>query len=193
MVYMTQSLHFSAISLGWLMTAYGVSTMISEGLLVRIIVPAIGEASAIRLGLLAFAVQGLIITFSRTSEGIFFSVWFSLLSNLVYPSVSSLVSKTVGEHEQGEALGALNGIKALTEGFGPLLFGLFMALFENGSLPGAPYLVSSVLSLWAFLHSYELPIDPEVAYAKYSSRRRRGKDDGGSALLGLESDTDETM
>ena len=41
------------------------------------------------------------------------------------------VSKVVEEREQGEAQGALNGIKALTEGFGPLLFGGLMALFEG--------------------------------------------------------------
>lgn len=95
------------------MTAYGVSTMIAEGLLVRLVVPAIGELHTIRLGLLAFAAQCLIIAFSSSAEWIFVSVIFSLLSNLVYPSVSSLVSKVVGEHEQGEALGSLNGIKAL--------------------------------------------------------------------------------
>lgn len=37
----------------------------------------------------------------------------------------------VEEKGQGEAQGALNGIKALTEGFGPLLFGGLMALFEG--------------------------------------------------------------
>jgi hypothetical protein len=36
-----------------------------------------------------------------------------MIANLVYPSVSSLVSKMVSEEQQGEALGALNGIKAL--------------------------------------------------------------------------------
>ena len=41
------------------------------------------------------------------------------------------VSKVVEEKGQGEAQGALNGIKALTEGFGPLLFGGLMALFEG--------------------------------------------------------------
>ncbi|RYH20791.1 hypothetical protein EON65_22440 [archaeon] len=45
--------------------------------------------------------------------GIYFSLTFSLLSNLVYPSLSSLVSRVVAEEEQGEALGAMNGIKAL--------------------------------------------------------------------------------
>lgn len=113
MVYITTSLHFTPIQLGWLMTAYGLSTMFAEGILVRIVVPAMGELNTIRLGLIAFAVQCFIIAFSTSAQWIFVSVIFSLLSNLVYPSVSALVSRVVGEDEQGEALGALNGIKAL--------------------------------------------------------------------------------
>eukprot|EP01039_Chlorochromonas_danica_P008495 gene8493-9363_t len=192
MVYITHTLHFSPISLGWLMTAYGVSTMIAEGLLVRLVVPAIGELHTIRLGLLAFAAQCLIIAFSSSAEWIFVSVIFSLLSNLVYPSVSSLVSKVVGEHEQGEALGSLNGIKALTEGFGPLLFGLIMSLFEDTPYPGAPYIIATFIVLWAYLHSYELPLDPELVYAKYGSHHPHHPHDDRAGLLSFASD-DESL
>jgi MFS transporter, DHA1 family, tetracycline resistance protein len=113
MVYITQSLHFTPIELGWLMTAYGISTMFAEGVLVRIVVPSIGELHTIRLGLVAFAIQCLIVACTQSAEWIYISVLFSLLSNLVYPAMSSLVSRVVTEAEQGEALGALNGIKSL--------------------------------------------------------------------------------
>ena len=127
MVYVTKQLHFSSITVGWLLTCYGLATMFSEGILVRIIVPRIGEVQSIRIGLFAFAIQCVIIAFSSSIEHIFISVLFSMLANLVYPSMSSLVSKIVDEESQGEALGALNGIRALTEGFGPLVFGTMMA------------------------------------------------------------------
>jgi len=127
MVYVTKQLHFSSITVGWLLTCYGLATMFSEGILVRIIVPRIGEMQSIRIGLFAFAIQCVIIAFSSSIEHIFISVLFSMLANLVYPSMSSLVSKIVDEESQGEALGALNGIRALTEGFGPLVFGTMMA------------------------------------------------------------------
>jgi MFS transporter, DHA1 family, tetracycline resistance protein len=86
--------------------------MISESILVRIIVPQIGELNSIRLGLVAFALQCFIIAFSDSLDWIFVSVVFSMISNLVYPAVSSLVSRIIAESRQGEALGALNGIKA---------------------------------------------------------------------------------
>jgi DHA1 family tetracycline resistance protein-like MFS transporter len=101
--------------------------MFSEGILVRLIVPRIGEMHAIRLGLMAFALQCIVLAFSTSEQHIFMSVFFSMFANLVYPSMSSLVSKIVDEDSQGEAQGALNGIRSLTEGFGPLFFGGLMA------------------------------------------------------------------
>jgi len=181
MVFVTRHLHFDPVTLGWLLSGYGFATMFSEGVLVRIIVPLIGETNSIRLGLAAFGIQCIVVAFSRTSTAIFVSVLFSMFANLVYPSISSLVSKIVEEDMQGEALGALNGIKALTEGFGPLSFGLFMSLYEKSSIPGAPYLIASVLSFWALLHCYELPPEPELITAK-SYAQRSGKEEGEGLL-----------
>ncbi len=67
-----------------------------------------------RLGLLSFAAQCVTVAFSFSPTWIYISVLFSMLANLVYPSISSLVSKIVDEDRQGEALGALNGIKVYT-------------------------------------------------------------------------------
>ena len=211
MVYVTRQLKFSPISVGWMLSGYGLATMFSEGVLVRLIVPLIGELQSIRLGLLAFSIQCVVLAFSSSSTDIFFAIIFSMLANLVYPSVSSLLSKIVEEEvikcisyvthaiyrsliptyvcelsekpthshkcmhafifrdsyscihylhinrceqAQGEAMGALNGIKALTEGFGPLFFGTLMALFEHFPLPGAPYLLAGIITFWALMHTY---------------------------------------
>jgi DHA1 family tetracycline resistance protein-like MFS transporter len=170
MVYVTRHLQFSTIALGWLLSVYGLATMFSESVVVRYVVPFLGETASMRLGLLSFSIQCVVVAFSTSPSMIFISIFFSMIANLVYPSVSSLVSKVVDEDAQGEALGALNGIKALTEGFGPLLFGFLMAIFEGTPVPGAPYLCAAVLTLWAFLHSYELPPEPDMAIAKYNGQ-----------------------
>ena len=184
MVYVTQHLHFDRVTLGWLFSCYGLSTMFSEGVLVRIIVPLLGERTSMKLGLFSFACQCTVVAFSKEPIMIFISVLFSMFANLVYPSVSSMVSKIVEEDMQGEALGALNGIKAVTEGFGPLVFGLLMGLYEHHPLPGGPYLLASVLALWAFLHCYELPPEPELLSAKHFAKSVG--DDEGESLLSSE-------
>lgn len=110
-IHVTRFLGFSQLALGWLLSGYGLATMFSEAVLVRYIVPWLGETNSMRLGLLSFAAQCVLVAFSSSDVMIFVSVLFSMLANLVYPSISSLVSKTVDEAQQGEALGALNGIK----------------------------------------------------------------------------------
>ena len=47
MLYITRHLHFSPLALGWLLSFYGLATMFSEAVLVRIIVPRIGEIHSI--------------------------------------------------------------------------------------------------------------------------------------------------
>ena len=97
--------------LGELMSALGLSTMIAEAVLVRIIVPMMGEKTAMRLGLASFILQCLTLGFAYEPWHLFVCAFFSLLGNLVYPSLSSLVSGSVEPEAVGEALGAINGIK----------------------------------------------------------------------------------
>eukprot|EP01041_Mallomonas_annulata_P007186 gene7186-14650_t len=161
MIHVTRQFAFSGVMVAWLLSGYGLCTMFSEAVLVRLIVPSLGETLSLRIGLAAFAMQCVCIAVSASPTVIFASITFSMLGNLVYPSVSSLVSKVVDADVQGEAMGALNGIKALTEGFGPLAFGALMHMYENTPTPGAPYLLAAVVAAWAMLHSYELPLDTD--------------------------------
>lgn len=155
MVYITRQLQFDQISVAWLMSSYGVCTMISESMLVKPIIGTIGELNTIRLGLGAFAFQCFLFAFSSSRIVIYFSFLLSMLSSLVYPTICSLLANNIDGVLQGESLGVLNGIKALTEGFGPLIFGALMSLYENSPTPSAPYLPAGMIILWALLHSYE--------------------------------------
>lgn len=80
----------------------------------------------------------------------------------------------------GEALGAMNGIRALTEGFGPLLFGLLMYATQKTSLPGAPYLLAAAFSLAALFMSQKLPSDGEMEVERQRLERevRSGGEEG---------------
>jgi len=152
-----------------LLGAYGLATMISESLLVRLLVPWLGERVTMRLGLAAFAGQCAVVGFATHPYHIWFSIALSVFSNLVYPSLSSLVSASVPAAQQGEAQGAINGVRALTEGIGPLLFGALMHLAEDSPVPGAPYLAGGLITLWALKTSYELP--EHEAYAQWRDAR----------------------
>ena len=73
-----------------------------------------------------FVLQCFLISVASESWHIFCCVTLSIFTNLVYPSLTSLVTSHVSETKVGESLGAINGIKSLTEGIGPLVFGMLM-------------------------------------------------------------------
>lgn len=187
-IYVVRTFTLTSVDVGWLLAAYGLSTMVAEGVLVRCIVPALGEVGTLQLGLVAFAAQCVVIALARSVRMIFYSILLSLLSNLVYPAVSSLVARSVAPANVGEALGAINGVKAVTEGFGPLAFAALMANFEHTTLPGAPYLACSLFSLLALATSLRLPRDD--AYARLRDRQM-ARDSGGGELSSLLSASDD--
>jgi DHA1 family tetracycline resistance protein-like MFS transporter len=184
-IYAVKRFHFGPERLGELVSAFGLCTMISEAVLLRIFVPCMGERAVIKLGLIGFAVQCLVLGLANRGWQLFICVALSMLSNLVYPSLASFVSKMVAPHAIGEALGAINGVKALTEGTGPLLFGGLMTISEKSKVPGWPYLVAGLFSIIAYQRAKHLPAeDTDIVMSNYinekysgakSNRRREGK------------------
>jgi DHA1 family tetracycline resistance protein-like MFS transporter len=178
-VYAVKRFHLSPERLGELMSALGLCTMIAEAVLVRIMVPMLGEKQSVKIGLIGFALQCIVLGFAYEPWHLFVCAAFSLLGNLVYPSLSSLVSGSVEPDAVGEALGAVNGIKALTEGIGPLVFGTLMTLSEHSILPGWPYLLAAVLAFGAYKQASELPDTEDDDYIHELDRRKQNRDTGG--------------
>lgn len=169
-LYAVQHFRLTPERLGELMSALGLSTMVAEAVLVRLMVPLIGEKRAIRIGLLSFFLQCLVLGAATEAWQLFICVGFSMLGNLVYPSLSSLVSETVPPESVGEALGAINGIKALTEGVGPLFFGALMTVSEHTHFPGSPYWLAGLLALVSYHYADRLPNHTEPSpYSSFAS------------------------
>ena len=72
-----------------------------------------------------------------------------LFTNIVMPSLQSIISKGTPAHDQGELQGTLVSITSLTSIIGPLLYtGLFSFYTQAGhyDLPGAPYVAAAIIS-----------------------------------------------
>ena len=135
---------------GLTLALVGVMAILVQGLLVRPTVRRLGERRTIMLGLtvstLAFLGYGL------ASDGwmVLVIIVFGALAGLAMPAIQGLVAGTVGPSEQGEIQGALTSLTSLTSIFAPLIFtaGLFSFFTSNASpmaLPGAPFLLGSIL------------------------------------------------
>jgi MFS family permease len=138
-LYATRRFHLGPQRLGELMAALGLSTMLSEAVLVRIAIPLLGETRCMRIGLVSFSLQCVLLAIADSPWHLFGCAILAIAGNLVYPSVSSLVSSTVRPDMVGRALGAVNGVKSLTEGIGPLLFGTVRGAY---SVPHEFFLVT---------------------------------------------------
>jgi len=165
-LYAVQHFGMNRQTLGELMSALGLSTMVAEAVLVRFLVPLVGEKRAVRIGLISFGLQCFVLGAANESWQLFVCVGLSLLGNLVYPSLSSLVSGIVEPETVGEALGAINGIKALTEGIGPLVFGTLMTFSEHTAFPGSPYWLAGVFVLVAHRLADQLPANSDAKIEK---------------------------
>ena len=186
-LYAARQFHMNPQRLGELMAALGLSTMISEAVLVRIAIPLFGETRCMRIGLISFALQCVLLAVADSSWHLFACAFLAMAGNLVYPSVSSLVSSTVKPEQVGRALGAINGVKALTEGIGPLLFGTLLTMSEKDSFPGWPYFLASIMVGLAYQVCRTLPDDDlqdESFYAK-TKKSNSMYDDSDEEYLGL--------
>ncbi|GMH56203.1 hypothetical protein TL16_g10252, partial [Triparma laevis f. inornata] len=165
--YVTKRFEFGPQRLGELLSAFGLCTVFAEGVLVGIVVPVFGEIKVMRFGLICFIIQCILISLASQPWHIFGCVLLSTATNLVYPSLTSLVTSHVSENKVGESLGAVNGIKSLTEGIGPLVFGMLMSFTEDSIWPGSPYILSALLAVSAWYRTYKLDISDSYISEKY--------------------------
>jgi len=97
---------------------------------------------------------------------------------------------SVPQEMVGEVLGSINGIKALTEGIGPITFGVLMGFFEDTPMPGFPYVIAALLSIYAYFIAGNLVSEEDYVPGKYANTRgERGTEsknkDGWGISMGM--------
>jgi DHA1 family tetracycline resistance protein-like MFS transporter len=117
--------------------------------LVRPAVARFGERPVLLVGLL-FGVAGF-ATFGLAATGLLFwiGVPVNSLWGLAAPPMRSLMTQRVKDSEQGQLQGALSSLRGIAFMIGPLLFtttfSSFIGALRDWNLPGAPFLLASML------------------------------------------------
>lgn len=134
---------------GFAMALVGICSMIVQGGLVRPFVRQFGERKALLLGLISGAVGFAIFALAPTGKIFLLGIIFTTLWGMAGPAGMGLMTRYVGANEQGRLQGAnscLNGIAML---IGPTIFTHTFSLFIGPSqpmhLPGAPFLLATLL------------------------------------------------
>ncbi|MGI4876130.1 MAG: TCR/Tet family MFS transporter [Janthinobacterium lividum] len=142
---------WSTAQVGLSLGAVGVSAIVAQGLLTRILIPRFGERRLIVWGTWS-GVAGYVV-YAVAAQGwvMYLGIAVATLSGLVYPALQSLLSAEVGRDSQGELQGAVASLVSLSTIVGPLVMTQTFAVFSGPAapvhVPGAAFLLSGVLAI----------------------------------------------
>jgi MFS transporter, DHA1 family, tetracycline resistance protein len=148
--------HWNTTQVGLSLALVGVMFVVGQGVLVRVVLPLVGERRAVIIGLL---IASLVCAgYGLVPEG-----WmvFPLMAVAMFgwttsqPAVQGLLSRAVPPSEQGLLQGAIASLNSLTAILGPVVWPAIFAYFVSASvpvkLPGAAYYVASMVFFVAML------------------------------------------
>ncbi len=147
--------HWDVRDTGLSLATVGVSAAFVQSVLIRRIMPALGERKtlvmALLVGALGYAGYGLV------TQGwmLYVVLLIASFGGLAGPATQGLLSKSVPANEQGMLQGGLLAVGSLTAIIGPPLatnlFGFFISEKAPFQLPGAAFFSSAILALIALL------------------------------------------
>ena len=131
--------------------AVGLGMAIVQGLLVRRIVPRLGERRALLVGLALGAAGYAAIGAAQHGWEIYVLILLLALGGIAGPAVQAIITSEVGPKEQGELQGALNSLSGMAAIIGPIIGTGLLAQFgpetATPHIPGASFYAASAFSL----------------------------------------------
>lgn len=150
-LYMGLRYNWQEREVGFLLAGVGVAGMIVQGGLVRPVVRAIGEKSAMMIGLAAGAAGFVLYGFAPTGLLFILGVPVMALWGFAQPSVTAQMTRQVEPEEQGRLQGASASIGGLSGMVGPWIFAYSFAYAVDPAkglnLPGLPFFLAAALML----------------------------------------------
>ena len=146
---------WSVKQVGWSLAAVGVSAIIAQAVLTRVLIPRFGEKRLVPWAVMS-AIASYVI-YASASEGwmMYVGIAVGTLGGLVYPSLQSLMSQEVGRDSQGELQGAVSSLVSLAAIVGPPVMTQAFAYFSSPAapvhLPGAAFVLAALLACGTFI------------------------------------------
>ncbi|MBC7651170.1 MAG: MFS transporter, partial [Deinococcales bacterium] len=156
--YTIEKLKWNENMIGFSLGVIGVCIMIVQGLIVRVVIPKIGQEKSVYVGLAFYTVGLLLFAYASTSWMMFTFTAIYCLGGIAGPSIQGLISTHVPANEQGELQGALASLMSATSVIGPLVMTNIFAFFTSKNapiyFPGAPFLLGAFLTLVSTVLAY---------------------------------------
>ena len=142
-------------TVGLTLAMVGICAMAVQGAAIGPIVKRVGERNALLLGLGSGAAGFLIFGVAPTGHLFWLGIPVMALWGVAGAATQGLMTQLVKPDQQGQLQGATTSVQSVSQLVGPFLFTLTFAYFIGGNapwiMPGAPFLLASVLLVLALL------------------------------------------
>jgi MFS transporter, DHA1 family, tetracycline resistance protein len=149
--YTIHKFNWSPAWVGYSLSFVGLLIGLVQGLLIRVIIPKLGQERSVYVGLSLYAFGFLLFAFASQSWMMFaFLIPYSL-GGIAGPALQGIMSGQVPSNQQGELQGALTSLVSLTSIFGPILMTSLFYTFSQPEtsyyFPGAIMIAGAVLTI----------------------------------------------
>jgi multidrug resistance protein len=144
-LFLEHRFHYGGRDVGNLFTYIGVLMVVTQGVLVRRLVPRLGERALVIAGTLLMAAGMLLQGFTWSLGPLLLAIGLTAIGNgFNNPSLSSLISRAAGGDQQGGVLGVAQALGALARVVGPMV-GISTLVFGDA----VPYVIGGVTMVLA--------------------------------------------
>jgi len=149
--YTIEKFQWTPADIGISLGVVGFVFAVVQGLLIRKIIPKLGQVRSIYVGLGLYALGFLLYAFSTQGWMMYAFTVVYCMGGIAGPALQGIMSNVVPANEQGELQGGFTSLMSLTSVFGPPLMNGLFAYFTKASspiyFPGAAMLLGAVLTI----------------------------------------------
>ncbi len=136
------------LMIGLSVALFGVLMALVQGVVTGKVIGRIGPQKTCLFGLLFGLPAYLTFAFAPASGWMFLGILIGSASGMAFPAMQQMMSERISEDAQGELQGAVASTISITSIIGPVMMTSTFGQFADGEglfLPGAPYLLASVI------------------------------------------------
>lgn len=153
--YTTQKFAWSESQIGFSLAFAGVTMIVVQAFLIRLLMPILGNFRAGVIGMIAMTLGYTGYALSTQGWQLYLCIAVASFSGLIMPALQSIMTSKTNADSQGELQGAVAAVMSLTAIVGPLvmtgLFREFSQVETTYYFPGAAFLTAAILQILALV------------------------------------------
>lgn len=139
--------------IGLTFAAYGIGIVFTQGVVMRIAIPRLGEYRTLMVAVICTAISLLIFGFTASAPVMFTAIAIAAFADMAPPTMTAMMANMVDENRQGLLQGVIASLGSISAVVAPMVMTwIFQKFAGEGAvyyLPGAPFVFSALLVLFS--------------------------------------------